>query len=68
MSATRRWKLASLTIAMPLRSPARDRGSGVLQARIFAFHGGRLEAFLMRPVATGKYPLARISHGTPARY
>jgi len=67
MTASRWWTLASLAVAILFASIAHAADLYTEDLRIpMAAAGPRgLEAFLMRPAASGRYPLALISHGTP---
>ena len=67
MDALRWWTFASLALAI-LFAPAAHAGdlySEDLRIPMAAAGPRGLEAFLMRPAASGQYPLALISHGTP---
>lgn len=66
------WKLAAfilaLSAALPSLANAADFYIEDLRIPMAAAGPRGLEAFLMRPQAPGKYPLALISHGTPRHY
>ena len=63
------WKLVPLALAMGFAlapgAHAAEFYSEDLRVPMPAAGARGLEAFLMRPAASGKYPLALISHGTP---
>ena len=63
------WNLAAFALAMfvalPSFADAADFYTEDLRIPMAAAGPRGLEAFLMRPQAAGKYPLAQISHGTP---
>jgi dienelactone hydrolase len=67
MIASRWWTFASLAIALLLApvAHAADYYSEDLRIPMAAAGPRGLEAFLMRPAASGQYPLALISHGSP---
>jgi dienelactone hydrolase len=69
MNASRRWTLARLAamtvLALASAAHAADFYTEDLRIHMAATGSRGLEAFLMRPAATGRYPLALISHGTP---
>jgi dienelactone hydrolase len=66
------WNLAGFALAMFVALPplahAADFYTENLRIPMAAAGPRGLEAFLMRPQAAGKYPLALISHGTPRDY
>jgi pimeloyl-ACP methyl ester carboxylesterase len=63
------WNVAALiSLALPSLARAADFYSEGLRIPMAAAGPRGLEAFQMRPRATGKYPLALISHGTPRSY
>jgi dienelactone hydrolase len=58
----------SIFLAFPSLTHAADFYSEDLRIPMAAAAPRGLEAFLMRPAAPGKYPLALISHGTPRSF
>ena len=58
----------AISVALPSLTNAADFYSEDLRIPMAAAGPRGLEAFLMRPRAPGKYPLALISHGTPRNY
>jgi len=67
MNASRWRKLATFAAAILIASisHAAEFYSEDLRIPMTVAGAAGLEAFLMRPAASGKYPLALISHGTP---
>ncbi|HLZ02698.1 MAG TPA: alpha/beta hydrolase [Bradyrhizobium sp.] len=67
MNATHWWKFTSFVLVLLFAPPAHsaDFYSEGLRIPMAAAGARGLEAFLMRPAASGQYPLALISHGTP---
>lgn len=63
------WKIVTLLLALlfalPLTARAADFYSEDLRIPMAEAGKRGLEAFLIRPAAAGKYPLALISHGSP---
>jgi dienelactone hydrolase len=66
------WELAACilatTVAFSSATHAADFYTEDLRIPMAAAGPRGLEAFLMRPLAAGRYPLALISHGTPRKF